>query len=88
MDERTRSLQVVNRSLLRVTSALAHCSNCSERTILAAEPPAIWGMSTRRTWCGLICALATAALLLTGCGVIPASRFLEAYGEPNPNPSG
>ena len=27
-----------------------------------------------------------AALLVSGCSVIPASRFLESYGEPNPDP--
>ena len=34
---------------------------------------------------GWIVALA-AALLVAGCSVIPASRFLESYGEPNPDP--
>jgi hypothetical protein len=27
-----------------------------------------------------------AALLVSGCSVIPASRFVETYGEPNPDP--
>jgi hypothetical protein len=30
--------------------------------------------------------IAAAALLISGCSVIPASRFVEAYGEPNPDP--
>lgn len=30
--------------------------------------------------------MAAVALLLCGCSVIPASRFLESYGEPNPDP--
>jgi hypothetical protein len=33
-----------------------------------------------------IVAVAAVALLLCGCSVIPASRFLESYGEPNPDP--
>jgi hypothetical protein len=31
-------------------------------------------------------AIAAAALFVSGCSVIPASRFLESYGEPNPDP--
>ena len=31
-------------------------------------------------------AAATIALVISGCSVIPASRFVEAYGEPNPDP--
>lgn len=30
--------------------------------------------------------IAAVALLVSGCSVIPASRFLESYGEPNPDP--
>lgn len=34
-----------------------------------------------------IVAIAAGALLFaSGCSVIPASRFLESYGEPNPDP--
>lgn len=33
-----------------------------------------------------IVAVVALALLLCGCSVIPASRFLESYGEPNPDP--
>jgi hypothetical protein len=33
-----------------------------------------------------VLAIAAVALLLSGCAVIPASRFLESYGEPNPDP--
>ena len=31
-------------------------------------------------------AIAAAAFIASGCSVIPASRFLESYGEPNPDP--
>src|SRR5262249_58996475 len=31
-------------------------------------------------------AIAAAALFLSGCSVIPATRFLAAYAEPNPDP--
>lgn len=33
-----------------------------------------------------IFAAVAAAFLVAGCSVIPASRFLESYGEPNPDP--
>jgi hypothetical protein len=33
-----------------------------------------------------IFAAVAAAFLVSGCSVIPANRFLERYGEPNPDP--
>src|SRR5262249_36542123 len=52
---------------------------------VAAASPGV----TRRTSGGRVrrfLAIAAAALFVSGCSVIPASRFLEAYAEQNPDP--